>query len=346
MEGDFYIEKKSRLVLEEYHRACLDKKTADRIKAILLISDGFSYAQIEKILLLDERTLNRYKKIYQERGIDGLVANNYQGRQCKLSEEQIEQLKDELRSRLYQTAGSVCEYVEKTYGERYSTKGMVQLLHRMGFSYKKTSVIPGKMDPEKQEVFVKTYQKRYKKLPEDEKVYFLDGSHPTYNSHAGYAWIERGKQYGIPSTDGRRRINLLGAYEPKTAETVVREYATLNQESVIDIMRILRKHNGDKKLHIMLDNVKYQHTKAVKEVARELKIHLKYLPAYSPNLNLIERYWGYLKKHVLKNHYYETFDQFKDSILRFTRGKSKKHKSALLKYIPERFHLVDPPVFT
>ena len=85
MGEGLYIGARSRQVLEEFHRACLDKKTADRIKAVLLISDGFTYPQIKKILLLDERTLNRYKNIYQEQGIDGLVANNYQGRQSTLS---------------------------------------------------------------------------------------------------------------------------------------------------------------------------------------------------------------------------------------------------------------------
>ena len=79
MGEELHIDARSRQVLEEFHRACLDKKTADRIKAVLLISDGFTYPQIKKILLLDERTLNRYKHIYQEQGIDGLAANNYQG---------------------------------------------------------------------------------------------------------------------------------------------------------------------------------------------------------------------------------------------------------------------------
>ena len=104
MEGEFILSQKDRRVLEEFHRACLDKRTADKIKTILLIADGFTYAQIEKILLLDERTFNRYKKIYIEKGIDGLVENNYQGRQCNLSKEQIEQLKQELDNKLYATA--------------------------------------------------------------------------------------------------------------------------------------------------------------------------------------------------------------------------------------------------
>jgi len=342
MGEGLYIDARSRQVLEEFHRACLDKKTADRIKAVLLISDGFTYPQIKKILLLDERTLNRYKNIYQEQGIDGLVANNYQGRQSALNEEQIELLKTELRLRLYPKAEEVCAYVKKTFYVRYSGKGMVALLHRIGFSYKKASIVPGKIDTEKQRRFVDTYRRRYKNVSNNEKVYFLDGCHPTYNSHAGYAWIERGEQFKIPSHDGRQRLNLLGAYGPKGVEAVVREYGTLNQESMIDFLRKLQTLNPGKKLHIILDNARYQHVQAVMETAKELGIHLKYLPAYSPNLNLIERYWGYLKKNVLENKYYETFEKFKEAILKFTRSASKKHKVALLKYIPEKFHLLEP----
>ena len=342
MEGDFYLSTESRAVLEEFHRACLDKKTADKIKAILLIADGFSYPQIRKILLLDERTLSRYKKMYNENGIDGLVENNYQGRQCKLNEEQIKKLKQELDSQLYETAESVCEYVFKTFGIRYTAQGMVHTLHRIGYRYKKTCIVPGKMDPCKQESFVRKYKRCYKRLKEDEKVYFMDGSHPTYNSHAGYGWIACGKRFAVKSQDGRKRINLLGAYDPKSGEAVVREYGTLNQESVIDLLRRIRAQNSNIKIHIICDNVSYQHARRVREEAKKLGIRLVYLPSYSPNLNLIERYWGYLKKKVITNRYYETFEEFKTAILAFSKSKSKKLKNSLLKYIPEKFHMLEP----
>jgi transposase len=342
MEGELNLSNKSRTVLEEFHRACLDKKTADRIKAILLIADGFTYQQIQKILMLDERTLNRYKKIYNELGIDGLIANNYQGRQCKLSEEQIKQLKQELDSQLYATAESVCEYVFKRFSIHYTPQGMVQTLRRLGYRYKKTTIVPGKLDPEKQSNFVKMYKRRYKCLSNVEKVYFIDGSHPTYNSHAGYGWIAVGKRFALKSQNGRVRLNLMGAYDPKTAETIVREYDTLNQESTIDFLRRLKVRNSGKKIHIIWDNVRYQYAKAVREEAKKLGIRLVYLPGYSPNLNLIERYWGFLKKKVLVNKHYETFEQFKTAILTFSKSNSKKLKRALLKYIPEKFHLLEP----
>src|SRR5215510_9846094 len=342
MEGEFYLESKARKVLEEFHRACLDKKTADRIKAVLLMADGFTYPQIERILLLDGRTLSRYKKIYLEQGIDGLVVNNYQGRQFKLSEEEINQLKQELDKQLYETAESVCEYVKKTFEIHYTSAGMVQMLKRLGYRYKKTSLVPGKMDPVKQERFVKSYKRRFNRLLEGERVYFVDGSHPTYNSRAGYGWIAVGKKFPIKSQDGRKRLNLMGAYDPKTGEPIVYDYNTLNKESVIDFLQRLQKRSKDKKIHVIWDNARYQYSKAVKKTAKKLGIRLIYLPGYSPNLNLIERYWGFLKKKILVNKHYETFEQFRETILKFTKSKSGKQKKALLKYIPEKFHLMEP----
>jgi transposase len=342
MENAFYLSDRDKTVLEEYHRACLDKKTADRIKAILLIAQGFTYPEIEKILLLDERTLNRYKHIYKEQGIDGLVANNYQGGSYKLSEGQIGQLKKELNSTIYPTAEAICEYVWKTFKIRYTAKGMVQTLHRLGYSYKKASSIPGKLDRGKQEAFVKSYEKEYKSISGDEKVYFMDGSHPTFNNHIGYGWIEKGKKFQIKSQDGRKRINLMGAYDPKSGDVVVNDYDTLNKETTVHFLKALRKKNGDKKLHIICDNVPYRHAVLVKEAAEALNIHLVYLPGYSPNLNLIERYWGYLKNKILLNRYYETFEEFRGAILKFSQSKSKKLKTALRKYIPEKFHLFEP----
>jgi transposase len=134
----------------------------------------------------------------------------------------------------------------------------------------------------------------------------------------------------------------MGAYNPKAAEAAVQSYETLNQESTVHFLRWIRARNEGKKIHIILDNARYFHAKVVKEEAKELGIGLVYLPGYSPNLNLIERYWGYLRKKILVNKHYETFEQFTESIMAFTRSKSKKLQKALRKYIPEKFHLLEP----
>jgi len=131
-------------------------------------------------------------------------------------------------------------------------------------------------------------------------------------------------------------------WDPKTGKPVVGEYKTLNQESIIDFLQLLRTENKGKKIYVIWDNVSYQHAKAVKEAAKELKIKIEYLPGYSPNLNLIERYWGFLRKKIIVNKHYGTFEEFKGAILGFTTSKSEKVRKALMKYIPEKFHLIQP----
>jgi hypothetical protein len=91
------------------------------------------------------------------------------------------------------------KYVRKKFKARYTIKGMVQTLHRLGCTHKKASNVPEKADKEKPEAFVKTYNRRYKKLPEGEKVYFMDGSHPPFNNHIGYGWIRKRQRFEIKS---------------------------------------------------------------------------------------------------------------------------------------------------
>jgi transposase len=64
----------------------------------------------------------------------------------------------------------------------------------------------------------------------------------------------------------------------------------------------------------VLDNARYQKCQSVFDKAKALGIGLLYLPAYSPNLNLIERLWRFVKKQVLYSRHYDKFSAFKGSI--------------------------------
>lgn len=341
-EQDFRLTDTDRKSLTILHKGCTDKKTADRIKAILLVDKGYTYRQIEEILLIDERTLGRYKKAFQEKGVSGLMSDNYKGGFFKISDEQITLLKQELDTKPYSTAQEICSFVRKQFKVSYTPQGMVQTLHRLGYSYKKTCPIPGKSNKARQEDFVRKYEAEFKTLPINEKVYFLDGCHPTFNNHFGYAWIKKGTDFPIKTQDGRKHLNLMGAYNPKEQETFIRSYTVLNRDAVIDFLKQLRNRNTGIRLHIIWDNVPYQHATAVKRLAEEIDINLVYLPPYSPNLNLIERYWGFLRKKVLRNQHFETYEAFRSAIIAFSRKRSKSIKNSLRTYIPERFHILEP----
>ena len=63
-------------------------------------------------------------------------------------------------------------------------------------------------------------------------------------------------------------------------------------------------------IYIICDNARYCRSKAVQQYLRDSRIKLVFLPAYAPNLNLIERIWTFLEKQVLYNRYYGTFGDF------------------------------------
>ena len=71
----------------------------------------------------------------------------------------------------------------------------------------------------------------------------------------------------------------------------------------IQVCELFRKIKEQTQLpvSIILDNAKYQKCALVASLALELNIELLYLPAYSPNLNLIERFWKFVKKNCLNS---------------------------------------------
>lgn len=175
------------VALKQAHKQTREKRLADRIKAILYLHYGLSYAEIAKLLLFDEVTIRRYLKQFQQRGIDGLLEYRYAGGKSRLTLIQETTLKEYFKEQTPQTAIEVVNHIEKTYGVSYSVIGVTKLLHRLGFVYKKPKVLPAKADREKQEAFLALYKQTKEQLGTNDRLYFLDATHPTHNTTLAYA---------------------------------------------------------------------------------------------------------------------------------------------------------------
>ena len=81
---------------------------------------------------------------------------------------------------------SVIAYIDKQYGVRYSISGVTDLLHRLGFSYKKPTHVPGKQDPAQQQAFLEEYEQIKADKGENDMTYFADATHPQHNSAPSY----------------------------------------------------------------------------------------------------------------------------------------------------------------
>jgi len=335
-----FLNQDEQMILREAHLAAREKRHADRIKTILLLNDGWSYEQIAKALLLDDATLRRYLKAYQEDGLDALVESHYKGKSPKLTEEQCAGLKAHLDQVIYLSAKPIAAYVTQTFGVNYTPEGLVHLLHRLGFVYKKTKPVPGKADPEKQKAFIEAYHELKEQKGPHDRIYFMDGAHPNHNAMPAYGWILKGVTKEIPTNTARQRINLNGAIDISDFDLVIREDPTLNAQSTIALFKQIEDKNPlAERVYVIADNAPYYRSKLIREHLQDSKIKIVFLPSYSPNLNLIERLWKFFHKTVQYNQYYSTFDRFKEVSLNFFAN-IKDYDQALRSLLTENFQII------
>ncbi len=337
-----FLTKEEVTVLRQAHRKIRDKRLADRIKATLSLNEGFKYSDIARILLLDELTLNRYIKRFKEKGIEGLLEMKYTGGRKRLTLLQEQELKNYLKDNTKRTAKEIADYIQQTYKTSYSIIGVTKLLHRLGFSYKKPKIIPGKAKRLKQEEFLKVYTEIKAKLKVNDQIYFADSTHPEHNTKPSYGWILKGKDNDkfVKTNTGRERLNINGALNLNTKTALVLNEKTINSDSTIKLFKRLEKTQAKGKIYLILDNASHHHSRKVRLwLKRKRRFKLVFLPTYSPNLNLIERLWKFFHQKVTWNRYFETFAEFKYQTLAFFRN-LKKYKTELDTLLTDNFQLV------
>jgi transposase len=320
MKG-FKLSKAELVTLRQAHKSEHYRRSADKIKCVVLLGSGWTLEEVKDALLLDEETLRSYVKKYQEGGLSALLKVEFKGSEPQLSVAEIKQLCLALNTQIFLTTQSVIDYVKKKFGITYSQSGMRDLLHRLDYEYKKPKLVPGNPDHEAQEIFAEQYEEFMLKKPDNVEVLFMDAVHPQHNTMAAYGWIKRGEKRQIQTNSGRERLNLHGAMNAETLEVTVIESETVDDDSTIQLLEILeKKYALAAAIFVILDNAKYHYSKKVKQFLATSKIQLVFLPSYSPNLNLIERLWKFFKKKVLYNTYYEKIDAFRKACIHFFRN--------------------------
>jgi len=191
-------------------------------------------------------------------------------------------------------------------------------------------MIPAKADPEKQTAYVA--QEIEPRLAEAQAgkraVFFMDAAHFVLAPFLGFLWSVA--RIFIPAPSGRQRFNVLGALNAITHELVtVTNDTYITAETVCALLQKLAALNLGMPITLFLDNVRYQKCALVTTMAANLHIELCFLPAYSPNLNLIERLWKFVRKQCLYSKYYADFVTFKDAIASCLSELDSQHKSAL-----------------
>ena len=179
---------------------------------------------------------------------------------------------------------------------------------------------------------------------EQRAVFFMDAAHFVLAPFLGFLWSA--VRLFIRAPCGRQRWNVLGALNAMTHELItVTNDSYITAEQVCQLFRKLADLHLTVPITLFLDNAAYQRCALVRQTAAELHIELCFLPAYSPNLNLIERLWKFVRKECLYSTYYADFLSFKTAISGCLAQTHTKHKNALDSLLSLHFQMFSKAQF-
>ena len=236
------------------------------------------------------------------------------------------------------TINEAIDRIEQLTGIRRSPTQVRQFLKGLGMKRLKVGHIPAKADPHQQRAFLdEELQPRLEEAGQGKRhVFFVDAAHFVLQPFLGFLWCFA--RVFIQAPSGRQRFNVLAALHAISLQVItVTNDSYITAETVATLLRTLVATFSDLPLTLVLDNARYQHCRLIIELAAELGIELLFLPTYSPNLNLIERLWKFVKKECLYSKYYETFTDFKRAITDCLVDTQTKHKQTLTSLLTLNF---------
>jgi transposase len=338
---DFTPEQIEALHRERFHHP--HPRVQLKMEAVYLKSQGLPHQDICRLARISENTLRAYLCQFREGGIGRLKRTDWEGTESELAEHR-ESMEDHFRKNPPRSTAEAAAEIERITGVRRGLTQVRRFLKGSGLEYRKLGMIPAKADAVEQARFLDDeLRPRLRQAMRLRRVVcFGDAAHFVHGAFLGYLWCFTRLLIRGPS--GRKRFNVLGAIDAVTHElTTVVNDTVIDAMAVCELLRKLSSRYAGLPVTLVLDNARYQKCEVVRLLAAELRIELLYLPSYSPNLNLIERLWKFVKKEVLLCRYYEDFGRFKGAIMECLEGVQGKHKAAIASLLTLNFQTFEDP---
>ena len=300
-----------------------------RMYVLLLKSQGLAHQEIERIMGLSGTTVREYLDLYLADGLAGLKEMHYQGQPSQLNQHKAK-IVAAIEAQPVATIKEAQAIIKEVTGLERSLPQVSEFLKKNKLVRRKVKQIPAKVDIGAQETFKTQTLEPLLEQAQNQAIhlFFVDAAHFVMLPFLGYLY-SLAVRY-VRSVSGRKRFNVLGALHLLSHQLVtVTNHSYINAQSVCDLLDKLKQGYDDLPIVLVLDNARYQKCKLVFEKAADLNIQLVFLTPYSPNLNLIERLWKFVKKDVLYNKHYQDYDKFCQAISTSLALTHTTHKQAL-----------------
>ncbi len=282
---------------------------------------GKTYSEIEEITGRTQKTICGYVKKFREEGLPGLVMKYSTGRPSKISKEQelkihetitnsTPEIEDEEFIARNWNITVICRWIKKKYGITYSRSGMWYLLRRLGFSFTVPTYVLAKADPIAQEAFKEAFEELKTQLLNDEidHILFVDESSIRDYQAIQKCWFPKGQQRKIKTYGKHWGAKLIGSLDYESGEVFCIQRESYTAKEFLVFLKLIALKYKNKRVVMIVDNAKIHRAHLIQPFLEEHKdtLTLFYLPPYSPQLNLIEGLWGWLKKSVINNVFFNS----------------------------------------
>jgi transposase len=343
-----FTEKDLRAIkLDRYYHP--DPLVQRKMTVLWLKHHGITHEEIATLAGVSRRSVQRYLAEFLTGGLPEIRRTRPHGKTSDLDEHRTS-LEEYFQKHPPRSLKEAREAIRQRTGIQRGLTQVRKFLHRLGLQPRKVVAIP--VPPKKT---VQEHAKEQKGFLDTElepvlaaaragrrKVFFVDAAHFVFAAFLGYVWCAA--RWCVRAASGRKRFNVLGAVDAVTHEMIrVTNHSYINAEAVCALLRALAAACGGYPITVVLDNARYQKCAVVRELAKQLGIELLYLPSYSPNLNLIERVWKFVKGQSLRATYHANYEQFTAAIDNCLQELSTTHKAAtdsLLTYNFQTFESV------
>jgi transposase len=333
--------------IERRRKGTLDRRVYQRLTAVLAVGAGKTREEVAELLGIGLTQLSEWLRVFRHEGIDALCEIHNKGDPGKLTAKQIDQLKAKVSTGCFRNSAQIRDWITSTFAVSYSSSGVKDLLQRIGVSYHKVTGFLWKGNPDKQRAFVKrvTQHKRQARQQDAPRTrrYYVDACHPVWGLDLVFGcWLLLGQRLLVGMGSGRKRLNILGGYCPDDHEYIDYRLTrdNINGAQFVNFLRLLRSlHPETERFILYVDGARYYNSPVVKEwLKRHPEFHLSQIPAYSPNVNLIERLWKFLRAKALCR-WHKTFEDMQAAVSQVL-DHLQDYRDELQTLMTEKFHII------
>jgi transposase len=333
--------------IERRRKATPDRRVYQRLTAVLAVAAGKTREEVAELLGVGLTQLSEWLRVYRNEGLDALCEIHNKGDPGKLTPQQIDQLKAKVSTGCFRNSDQIRDWIKSTFAVGYSSSGVKDLLKRIGVSYHKVTGFLWKGDPDKQRAFVKRVERHKREAKRQgaprTRRYYVDACHPVWGLDLVFCcWLLLGQRFLVGMGSGRKRLNILGAYCPDDHEYLDYRLTrdNINGEQFVNFLRLLRsQHPETERFILYVDGARYYNSPVVKEwLKRHPEFHLSTIPAYSPNVNLIERMWKFMRAKALSR-WHKTFEDMQAAVSEVL-DHLPDYRDELRTLMTEKFHII------